>query len=279
MRISASWAALGWVLLAAAASNASERELTGALTVGTNPTGVQLRLTAGRRFGLTGSRSALRKDSHVALGVSQHVTPAYARTEAWLRLAPLSVLELRGSVQGVGYYGTFGNVVGFPGYDADFTDDARKRRKTDARSAFGWARTAGVAVKAAVGRVALRSAGDVEWWSLDRPGPYFYEPHRATLLAAGGDRLMVLTSNLAFDVSPARNRSRTIGVAHDLVRVSDAPQNQRQRLGLVSSFRLGEKRAGLREPTLALGVLHYLEAPNRDGRTVFVSLGFALGHS
>jgi len=253
-----------------------ERDVRGGVGLQANPLSLQLRGNLGWKWRWTDTSSPLLRDAGLSAGFSEALTPAYSRTEAWVQISPLAVLDLRAGAELVGYFGTFGNLVGFPSYDSDFSDDAREALASGARSAVGGLFTLSPTVKAAAGRLAFRSSAAFEWWRVDGPSAYFYEPYRGTLLDSDGDSLVAVTSVVLVDVSGDRSRRRQIGLYHDLVNVWNAPQNRRQRLGPVVSWSLGARRFGVAEPTLFVGVLPYLEAPNRAGVSAVVSLGFSL---
>jgi len=275
-------AALPFLLAAFAAvhtsiAGAAERQLGGIVGTQLNPLGLQAHVGVGWKWALSRSTNRWLDGAHVTVGASESLSPAYSRTEVFVELSPLSVLDLRAGTQLVGYFGTFGHLVGFPSYDADFSDQARKALATGARARLGNVLSASATLKFAVGRLALRSTADLERWGVAEPGPCYYEPFRGTLLRAGGDSLVAGNSVLLLDVSASRNRQRQLGLYHDLLYVRHAPQNRRQRLGPFAAWSLGEKRFGVREPMLYCGVLGYVEAPNRSGVSVLLAVGFRMG--
>jgi hypothetical protein len=263
--------------LSQASAAAVEPELSGVLGGQANPLSLQLRMNLGwkRPLRYASPDTPITRDAHLGWGVAEALTPAYSRTELWGQLTPLSILDLRVGAEFAGYFGTFWNLQGFPSYDADFSDDAREASKDQAQAAAGYCVRFSPTLKYAVGRIGFRSTADFEQWHLSKPGPYFYEPYRGALLASGGDLLLSLSTVLVADVTPSRNGRVQVGVMHELLEVFDAPQNRRQRLGPILIWRLSDKRRfGIPEPVLYLGVLPYLQAPNRSGVSMFVGLGF-----
>jgi hypothetical protein len=266
------------VALAVAATLASGTRLAadghrfaGAFGGSGNPLGLQARLGAEWRWGLTDSHSPLVRDAHVALGVTNVLSPSYDRLEAHLELSPLAILDLRARADYVVFFGTFGNLTSFPSYDADFGDDARDERRDEARAADGFRFQLAPTLKGHVGRVSIRLRAELERWQIDGIEPYFYEPSRGTLLRAGGDSLVAGSAVLLVDLGGRRFQA---GLQYDLVDVLDAPQNRIQRLGPLLRAHLGERRLGLRQPILVAGVFHYLEAPNRAGLAILVAVTF-----
>jgi hypothetical protein len=119
-------------------------------------------------------------------------------------------------------------------------------------------------LKVRAGRLSLRAGADFEWWAMDRPQPFFYEPFRGTLLRSEGDALVAASLVALVDASrPGRFQA---GLLYDLTQVWDAPQNRKQRIGPLFSFGLGGKGLGVRKPVLFVSPLYYLEQPTRDSR-------------
>lgn len=264
----------------AAITFAAERGERWALGVQGNPLGLRAEAEVHWRWALSQSEHLLLKDAHVAFGFTDQLSPAYDRLQAWVELSPLSILDLRAGVEGVAYFGTFGNLVGFPGYDSDFSDDARELVEDQAVARVGRRFFASPAVKFKAGRFSFRAAADFEWWKVhDAPEAVFYEPFRGTLLAAHGDSLVNGTNILLCDVSRGGTESVRVGVFHDYLNVWDAPENRKQRLGPILQVRLGRHRLGGRDPLLSFAVLDYLEAPNRSGVGGFVALSLSRGAS
>jgi hypothetical protein len=218
--------------------------------------------------------SPLLKDAHVALGLEDQVSPAYNRVQAFVELSPLSILDLRAGADFFAYFGTFGSLVGFPGYDADFSDDARKAIEDRAVTGNGFRYYVQPTLKLKAGRVSLRASADFEWWRMvSAPGPFFYEPFRGTLLDADRDSLVSANALVLVDAS---SRFR-VGAFYEFLDVGNAPPNRRQRLGPMVAWKAGKRALGVRDPVVYLSVLDYLEAPNRSGVSGFVVVSFALG--
>jgi hypothetical protein len=255
------------------------RRLANTLGVSVNPIGLQDQLTLGWRWGLSESKNPFLSDAHIAIGVSNNFSPAYERLELWAEVSPLSILDLKAGVEPVFYFGTFGHLVAFPGYDADFSKDAREAIKDQAVSRTGIRFHVSPALKMKVGRVIARAGAEFEWWQVDGPGAFFYEPMRDTVLDSDGDALMTLSSQLFYEF-PSRPGGRKLlaGIFHDSIDVYDAAENRRQRLGPLAVWTLGERRFGVREPTVIGGVFSHLQDPSKDGDLGgFLAVSFAIG--
>jgi hypothetical protein len=248
------------------------------LGVAINPAGLQNRLAVSWKWRLYDSKSPWLSESHVTVGVADTLSPAYNRVEGWIGVAPLSVLEVRAGVEPVVYFGTFAHLLGFPSYDADFSDDVREARKDQAEGALGlrWHVTPILQFKA--GHVLAWSRTELEWWRVDAPGEVFYEPTRGVLLDSDGDRSIATSSLLLYEFPRAGGRKVLAGVTHELVDVPEAPRNRRQRLGPVGMWVLGSSRFGVKDPTVYASVLYNVEDPVREGKVSGVlAVVFGLG--
>jgi hypothetical protein len=244
-----------------------------------NPAGLENRLSLTWKWKLSDSKSPLLSESNVTVGVNDILSPAFNRVGAWVAVAPLSILELKAGDEPVAYFGTFSHLLGFRSYDDDFSDDVRKARKDEAEGALGVRWYVAPTFQIKLGRVAAVSHAEVEWWRVDAPGNVFYEPSRGTLLDSDGDRAVTVSSLLLYEIPGTAGRKTLAGVSHDLVDVPKAPQNRRQRVGLVGMRVFGERRFGVKQPTLYASVLYNFEDPVREGGvSVVVAAIFGLGH-
>jgi hypothetical protein len=251
------------------------RRVSNTLGSSLNPLGLQDRLTLERRWGLGSSKNPLLSDAHISLGLSNNLSPAYDRLGLWAELSPLSVLDIRAGVEPVVYFGTYGHLSAFPSYDSDFSKSARDRIKSQAVARAGVRWHVSPTLKLKLGRVVARSAAEFEWWKVDAPGEFFYEPTRDTLLDSDGDALMALSSQLLYELG--RDKRVLAGLSHELTSVPAAPQNRIQRLGLLGIWKVRGRRLGLGEPTVVGGVFRYLEDPSKKGElgaVLAVSFGF-----
>src|SRR5688500_18070223 len=181
-----------------ASADGPQRRLANTCGVAVNPIGLQDQLTLSWRWGLSESKNPFLSDAHFAVGVSNNFSPSYDRLELWAELSPLSVLDLKAGLEPVFYFGTFGHLVGFPSYGSDFSKEAREAIKDQAVSRTGIRYHVSPTLKMKVGRVIARTGAEFEWWRVDGPGEFLYEPMRDTLLASDGDALMTLSSQLFY---------------------------------------------------------------------------------
>ncbi len=117
-RIPVGWgAALLLVLVGLAEASAEERgEQSGfraetTMQVRAVPIGLSFVSDAGYRLALSDSESMLLEDTYLELGATNNASPAYLWGGPYVQLLPLTVLELRASLQYVGYFGNFGYLM------------------------------------------------------------------------------------------------------------------------------------------------------------------------
>ena len=268
------------VLLALIATTApaAERQVRSGLGFQLNPLGLRGEVEASWKWRLNHSTNSLLKDAHVALGVANQTSPAYSEAQFWLEVSPLSILDVRAGANGVLYFGTFGNLMGFESYGSDFSDDVRKARNDEAVSGVGRRFYVSPVVKFKAKRFSMRAAADFEWWKINNaPGGVFLEPIRGTLLDGRGDSLGNISTVLLYDTSRDRSETVRVGLFHDYLKVWAAPENVKQRLGPLALIKLGSKRSGGRDPVLSVALLKYLDAPNRSGVGGFAVVTMSLG--
>jgi hypothetical protein len=258
------------------------REIRETIGAAVNPLGLQNGADVLWRWPLSKSSRAIRSDAHLTLGLSSRLSPAYQRVGAFVEIAPLSVLDVRVGIEPVFYFGTFNSMLGFPGYDARFDDDARRELRDQGRAMSGLAGRAYVAptAKIKVGRLLARTHAEFEWWKARQPGaPFFYEPTRDTLLDARGDAMMTAETLAVYELSRRPGQKVLAGPVHTLTRVFRASANQKQDLGLLTIVGLGRRRLGVTEPTLFAKVSYYFEDPYRRHQVGGqLALGFGVGH-
>jgi hypothetical protein len=249
------------VVLAAVPARAEppRRVLTETFGGSVNTLGVQQTLEASWTWDLGRSPHPLLSDAHLALGVTNHLSPAYTRIGAWAAWAPLSVLELRVGVEPVYYFGIVGSLIGFPTQGAVFDEDARRALRPQAVAQGGMRLFVAPTLKARVGRVVASGTVDVERWNVDGPNAFFYEPFRDTLLASHGDSLWRTSTVLLMEANGQGGRKLLAGLHHEFMRVRRAPENDMHRLGPLAVWTLADERFGVQSPTVIVNLYYYLE--------------------
>lgn len=249
---------------AEAPAGAVTRELRASLGGSVNPAGLQNGFDLSWTRRLSGSHRLLLADTHVAAGFSSRLTPAYVRVGPWAELAPLSIVDVRVGVDGVGYFGTFHSLLPFQGYGDPFDDDTRRARD-GSEPGLGVRAYVAPSLKARAGPLMFRARAEFEWWTADAPGPFFYEPFRDTLLRTSGDALVATETILLWSFRGDEPRQLLAGAVHEMTLVYDSSENRRQLVGLVAVWGLGARRLGFADPVVAFKVGRFVEAPNRQG--------------
>ncbi len=269
------------VLPAAAEEQASDvapavvTDLRGQFGASINNAGAQLSFDLSRRRPLSSSRHPLLSEAHVSVGGSTAFTPAHLRAGVWLEAAPVSVFVLRVGAEPAYYFGTFDSLASFDSRRDAFDPDSRRERGGTA---------SGTAVRVYVtptlrlraGRFIGLASADVEWWSSDASGPFFYEPTRDTLLDVRGDRLTTVSSALLYDHPLATGRV-TAGVTHSRLRVRGGSLNEIQRLGVVVVRQSEGRFLSLDRPSVTITASRYIDDPSKKGEwTASMAIGFSL---
>ena len=239
------------------------RELRQTVAASVNNLGLYNGFELSLRWPLSASKSALKKDAHFSVGLSQTATPAYARLGLWLELSPLSVLDVRAGVEPAFYFGTFSSLASFASYGDSFDDDARRGR---AAAGFAGRIYISPTVKMRLGRFVAASSADFERWKSNARGPLFYEPARDTLLRTSGDSMLTASSVLLREAAFTTGGKLSYGFIHQLTYVDNAPRNRVQRLGLISVREWEGKRFGLKRPKIVGHVSYYLNDRSKKGQ-------------
>lgn len=245
------------------ASSQPRREVHDTVGASVNNAGLQNVLDISWMWGLSSSQDALRRDAHVALGLTHYLTPSFTRMGVWAEISPLSVLNLRVGVEPAVYFGTFHSLMSFNYYSDAFDNASRSAQRNPA--GFGTAGRMYVSptVKMKVGPMAALASADFEWWRSSAPGPLFYEPARDTLLSAESGRLLNTTALLRFQ-HVADTGTLSAGLLHKLTDVHDAPANRIQQIGGIVTREFKGKRFGLNRPTVIGNVSYYLNDPSKQ---------------
>jgi hypothetical protein len=262
---------------APAAAEPPRRTFTDTFGGSVNNLGLQQSLEAAWSWPLSDSRNPLLADAHLAVGLTNQVSPAYVRLAGWAAWAPLSVIELRAGVEPVYYFGVVGSLIGFPSQRAAFDEDARRARRAQAVSGTGVRFFVAPTVRARLGRVVANGTLHLERWDVNGPDAFFYEPLRDTLLdSTRASTVWHTSAAVLWERDGHGGRKLLAGVHHELMRVRDARWNDMQRLGPLVVWTLGERRFGVAHPAVLASVYYYLEDPykrHEPGASVGVRFG------
>ena len=235
-----------------------------------NPPGLLARGQVQWRWRMTKSSSPVVRDAHVAVGVTPELSPSYTRLDAWVEVAPLSVVTVRAGIQPAYYFGTFGSLVNFASYRDPFDWPAIQDRADEARAAAALRVYLNPTLQIRLGPIAAASSGILERWRADVPGPLFYEVYRDTLIAASGGTVGFLSNVAVYEIPAGAGKVRA-GVLHDLTHVYAFPGNRIQRVGPVVVYEAGWSCLGLRRPTFTVNIGYYLNDPSKKGQGYYLA--------
>jgi hypothetical protein len=168
-----------------------------------NPLGLIDVYRIGWRHRLSEKDSLLMRDTSTFLAASVVATPAWARVGAYAEIQPVALLRLFADVSGVGFYGTFDQVLSWDDPSARYSDQTIEAEGDRAEPRTGWVATVGGTLQAKAGPVAVRStaqatrfdvalpAGDVvfydQYWDRLAPNQGWMLLNDLDLLVVGGD--------------------------------------------------------------------------------------------
>ncbi len=250
-------------------------DVQGQVGASINNLGVQQSFDLSWHRPLTASRRPILSDAHIAAGGSTAITPAHIRAGGWVELAPLSILVVRAGAEPGHYFGTFNSLMSFDSRTEAFDTDSRRERG-GATTGTATRLYLSPTLQFRAGRVIGATTADLEWWSSNAKGPFFYEPTRDTLLAVKGDRLTALTSAVLYE-HPLGAGGLSAGLLHSRTRINDASLNQIQRMGVVVIRQLDGQLLGVVKPKVTGIVSRYLDDPSKRGEWgATLAIGFSL---
>ena len=250
-------------------------DFRGQLGGAVNNAGAQLSFDLSHRRPLFRSRHPLLSEAHVGVGGSTAFTPAHLRAGVWVEVAPVSVFVLRVGAEPAYYFGTFDSLASFDSRrDAFDPDSLRERGGAASGTALRLYLTPTLRLRA--GRFIGLADANVEWWSSNAAGPFFYEPTRDTLLDVSGDRLTTVSSAVLYEHPLAAGRITT-GVTHSRLRVRRGSLNQIQRVGVVVARQFEGTFLSLDRPSITISASRYIDDPSKEGEwTASIAIGFSL---
>lgn len=247
-----------------AQDQAWKRKLENTFAFVLNPLGIQDAVDVSWTRSISKSQSLIVKDAHVAMGVSNKLTPAFERLGAWFEYAPLSILDLRVGVEPVYYFGTYKVFLPFDRVDARFDDDVIESRVDEAKSGLAGRVYVSPTLKARAGAWVARVKTEVSWWRSQEKGePFFYEPAWDTLIGSSGSRVVTVEALALRELKLNGNKTLLVGPVYDLTTVSDARVNRKQDIGILTVWSKAGRFHALKDPTVALKVIYFLEDPWR----------------
>lgn len=282
------WLLLGLVLSAAAQDRGARREdasygaddssyapppserlhCTNATFARVNPLGLVDFFRLGWRHRLSKSDHLLLQDTYTFVSAEVMATPAYTRLGIFAEAQLLAILRLYASYSGVGYYGTFDQILSWSDGGASYSDRSIAPQGSAAYATLGSVFTAGATLRAAVGPIAVRSTVAFTRYDLELDGgdTVFYDQYRDRLAPDGG--WMVLNDA---DVLALVGKAR-VGLRHTwneelgTARGTDGAMAN-HRLGPLLAWQFHDKGPGtaFNQPTVSAIAQWWLQHPYRTG--------------
>ena len=105
---------------------------------------------------------------------------------------------------------------------------------------------------------------EISWWKSQEKGePFFYEPAWDTLIGSSGSRVLTVEALALREMKLSEDKTLLVGPVYDLTAVSDARANRKQDIGVLAVWSKTGNFHALKDPTIALKVIYFLEDPWR----------------
>jgi hypothetical protein len=155
-----------------------------------NAEGFEEQVRLGVQMLLFRSDSPVFRDNFVFLGVSPRINPIGARLGPTIEIQPLTVLNVRMTLDFCDYFGSFSSLQSFQSPLADFSSSARARGEELGRSygSAGIRLSISPGLQGKIGPIVVRDRLTYEYFSMNlRPGDTtYYEPALDTLAPGKG---------------------------------------------------------------------------------------------
>lgn len=141
------------------------------LAVQTNPLGLETVVRAGACIPLFRMPGVLFEQTQLQVGVSTFLSPAYAHVGGYVQLTPLSLLQLRAELTGIGMWvfpSDRGAYFALDSYDADYRDEVLTSEVGESATGWNLNLTAILRLRVPVGPIALIAVDSfgMERWSV-----------------------------------------------------------------------------------------------------------------
>jgi hypothetical protein len=232
-----------------------------------NPLGLINNYQVGWRRRLSKKDSTLFQDTYAFVGPAATITPAWTRVGLSAEAQALAVLRVFGRIDGVGYYGTFDQILPFDAA-SPYSDQTIADRGDEASATTGWLATLGATVRAKVGPIAVRNTGQAVHMDLALDGgTHFYDQLSDRLVPDGG-WVVLNDADVLYVAGPLR-----LGARHSFTDTLDGSGDTtdaalaNHRLGPLFAWQFSDKKPGARfnQPTFFAIAQWWLQHPYRTG--------------
>ena len=244
-----------------------------------NPIGLVVDGRAAFRHRLYRADSPLFHDNFVGVGFAPTLSPTGAKFGPTIELDPLSVLGLSATIQGVQYFGTFGNIQPFEGAGSGYAPSFVDAHPERALATSGYELAFAAHLRAKIGHVVAQSQLRFVTQQLTLPRDHrVYLDATLDVLAPNGGYVVTNDADAAY---LALDERLLLGarytISHPFFRDDDyargAPvaveNHQTHRVGPMLGYALwSEPGASLDRPTFFLLVQWWTQHPYRTGADV-----------
>ena len=155
-----------------------------------NPLGLELFQRLGMQRRLFGSERAFFRDNYFYFGLNPRFSPVYARVGPAVELQPISMLNVRVTMEIVQFFPLLGFTTSYASPSADYSDSARKVSR-DQKANYGptgYHFMIEPTLSLRGGPIALRVRSSIEYWRMNlRNGDrVWYEPQLDVAVPANG---------------------------------------------------------------------------------------------
>ena len=222
------------------------------------------------------SDDLVHKDAHIAAGLTNRFTPAFARVGAWFEYSPLSIIDMRVGAEPVYYFGTFKAFLPFESASANFDDEVIQARQGEAAAGFAGRAYFSPTLKARAGAIVARVRAELAYYKAQKAGePFFYEPILDTLIKAEGSTALTLEALALREFELGGGRKLLLGPVYDLTTVREAPANRKQDIGLIAAWSYSGGFHALKDPAFAAKIVYFLQDPvRRHEPAAFITFAF-----
>jgi hypothetical protein len=241
---------------------------------GYNPFGAEYLTRAGYQLRLDQGEEPLLRDNFLLLGGQVRLSTSYAAGGPMVDWQPLAVFKLRAVVEGVGFFGTFGQLQSYRSPVDEHYDALRTANNTPAYATTGWHALLQPTLQARVGRVVVQSITSLDYRELrlHNGDSVWYEAGPDSLVPDHG---WTLTENvtISYPIGPL-----TLGTALRYFLPLYAPEhlrageeapvgcNSNLRLGLLATYAFPEGSGSpIHQPRVSLRAQWYLLHRYRTG--------------
>lgn len=235
-----------------------------AFAIRATPIGISLFSDTGYRLPLwQRPESALFSGTHIAVGATTSLSPAFGWVGPYVELLPIAVLRLRASAQLMSFYGNLGYLYRSGEESLDWSSQALSAARSDklGEASSGWLFLAQATPQIRVGRFVATAETTLHWVQMDMETPY-YEPYY-DLAFAPSDFFWITRPTLGYLIGEDLSKGYLLLGARWERAATRQTEIIRDTAGLVFSWKIPSALFSWGNPTLAGFGGVFIDHPNR----------------